>query len=98
MTTALVTRPKAEIAPLKVDLIPASYDSDAAELLDIRARAKQLYEAADALEERLIERLPVGERLRLRDGRIIALIDNFVSSNVAFRPAAVRHFEVRVVK
>jgi len=59
----------------------------------VEARIKALYALRDRLEAALIGVAPDGG-FELADGRRAVVRDNFAGSNVAYRAAAVRRFEV----
>jgi len=59
----------------------------------VEARIKALYALRDRLEAALIGSAPDGG-FELADGRRAVVRDNFAGSNVAYRAAAVRRFEV----
>jgi hypothetical protein len=69
----------------------------------IEAKCKDLYDERDAIETRLIEavRASKTEAVALPDGAKITLKDNFQDrdgnpSNVAFKTAAIKRFQIQV--
>src|SRR5579872_556190 len=63
----------------------------------LREHAKTCYAKSDQLFELVQDQMEIGQRITLSDGRIYELVDNFAESNVAFRPAAVKRFELAEV-
>ena len=66
-------------------------------VLNKHARAKALYEKADTQFNQLLAKCRVGEVIDTNDGQMV-LVDNYATSNTAFRVARVNRFELKKVK
>jgi len=60
----------------------------------VRDQGKACYQEADSLFEQIRDNMDVGERIILEDGRVFEFVDNYNKSNVCFRPAGVKRFEL----
>lgn len=62
--------------------------------LNLKEKGKALYSEADQVFEQIREHMKPGQRMFLSDGRVFEFTDNFEKSNVCFRPAGVKRFEL----
>lgn len=69
-----------------------------ARIIELREQAKAMYAEAEALESGLLERMGVGEQVKLPDGRIVQLIDKFADKNLVWAHASVRRFSLEIPK
>lgn len=60
----------------------------------LRNKGKQIYTEADQVFEQIREQMNVGQRIHLSNGRVFEFVDNYATSNVCFRPAGVKRFEL----
>jgi len=67
----------------------------AMEKLQHKARAN--YAAADELAEEIIPLLKKRKKVRISDGRVARLKDNFARRNKAFKQCGVNRFEVEIL-
>jgi hypothetical protein len=63
--------------------------------LEARERGKTHYALADRLLDELIKTLKPGQEVKLSDGRVARLVDNFADGkNKHFKPTGVSRFEI----
>ena len=96
------TAKQAEVTPVS----PARLGNDEVELLvmeyeETKAKAKQLYDQCDRIEQRLISALGLTQQVTLGDGRTVRVDDNFVDKNgqpklKAWGMAGIKRFEIAV--
>jgi len=85
---------KTEVPPVKVS---GSKAARVARIVELRAQAKACYQEAEAIESGLMDRMSVGDRVNLPDGRVAQLVDNFAEKNIVWCHASSRRFEIKVV-
>ena len=66
------------------------------QLLKTQARARAMYAKADQVLERLLKVLDVGDEVKLGDGRVATLVDQFAHRNVCWRSSSFPRFKVEV--
>lgn len=62
----------------------------------IDEQIKNLYAARDSLASEVLERIPVGEKVSLGDGRELEHVHAFSKKNVAFGHGAVREYDLKI--
>jgi len=68
------------------------------EFIGERDRGKECYKHAEEIVGKLLVFMPTDTVYVLSDGRQIKLVDNFEKTNVIFRPAAARRFDIVELK
>lgn len=66
-------------------------------ILKLQARAKQNYQKAEQLFTHLAAAVTVGEVIETSEGSSFQIVDNFASSNSAYRVARVARLELKEV-
>jgi len=92
--------PSAPVEPPQAPATPVPALDDiyrmAAEYSQIKPQVDALYAKADELRQRVqdgLEGLGIA-KISLPSGETVEVVDNFANTNVVFRPAAVRRFEL----
>ena len=66
--------------------------------LRAKARAKKLYDRADAHLAQIAKTIKVGEEVPLTDdGKKAVLIDNFAGKSIVWGHGGVRHYDIEVI-
>lgn len=66
--------------------------------LGTKARAKKMYERADAVLAEISSRMKPGDEVQLTEsGKKAVLLDNFAGKQIVWGHGGVRHYEIEVI-
>ena len=68
-----------------------------AKIVTLREQARACYQEAGAIEAGLLDKIGVGKRYKLPDGRQVQLVDNFADKNKVWKSAGFTRFEFKIV-
>ena len=69
-----------------------------ARIIELREQGKAAYAEAEALEAGLLDRMGVGDTVKLPDGRVATMVDKFSDKNIVWCHASCRRFAIEVPK
>jgi hypothetical protein len=65
-------------------------------MLRARDAGKAGYARADELLEEIVGEIQVGKQIKLGDGTIAELVDNFEKGNKAWKPCGISRFDIKI--